>query len=186
MLARWIDRRWRPDANVFDILRVDFQGLYDAGYRLVLLDIDNTLVPHGAREPDARAQEAVARIRKARLAIIVVSNARSRRSSHFCSLLDIKCLPYAGKPSPRGVFSACQMMGVEPARSVLIGDQLFTDVAAAKSAGAASIRVSRISESEPLHIRFKRVLENILFRKFALQTEYVNLRDPDQYLQKGI
>ncbi len=181
MHGHWIDRRWRPHGNFSDILQIDFQSLYDAGYRLVLLDIDNTLVPHGTKEPDARARQVIARLEGAHLTATVVSNARSRRSRHFCDLLAVPCLPYAAKPSPRGVLKACKMQGVEPARTVLIGDQLFTDVAAARAAGASAIRVAPITRNEPCHIRLKRLCEKTLQRRFALQTQYVDLPQPDRH-----
>ncbi len=175
---RWMEKTWRPDGNVADILDIRFPDLFDAGYRLVLLDIDNTLVSHGLKLPDDHSFEAVARIRAAGLECIVVSNARSSRSRTFSERLGVECVSYAGKPSPRGVLEACRRMGIHPDRSVLVGDQLFTDIAAARSAGAASIRVQPLSWSEPPHMHFKRVLERPLLRWFRLDNTYMALPVP--------
>ena len=37
-----------PDAWVDSTYEIDFEQYYKEGYRAVIFDIDNTLVPHGA------------------------------------------------------------------------------------------------------------------------------------------
>ena len=180
MRQPWIDRCWRPDGNTTDILDLDFAAIRAAGYRLVLLDIDNTLVPHGTAKPDERAFETVSRIRSAGLECMVVSNARSARSKRFSDQLGVDSLPYAGKPSPRGVLSACKSKGIPPAQTVLIGDQLFTDIPAARRAGAGSIRVEPISRREPPHVVLKRIIERLLHHRFGLERAFLSLPSPDR------
>ena len=47
-------RKFFPDVYMESTYKIDFQKLYEKGYRGVIFDIDNTLVPHG--EPaDKRA-----------------------------------------------------------------------------------------------------------------------------------
>jgi HAD superfamily phosphatase (TIGR01668 family) len=174
----WLEKRFRPDGNAGSVFSIDYIGLFKAGYRLVLLDIDNTLVRHGQDHPSEAAVAAVRRILAAGLACIVVSNARSSRSKVFCERLRVTCVPGAGKPSPRGVLRACRMAGVDPGRTVLIGDQLFTDVAAAHRAGCAAIRVHPLHPAEPLFLRAKRLLERPLVRRFGLDRRYMSLPSP--------
>ena len=44
-----------PDAWVSSTYKIPFEKLYKRGYRGVIFDIDNTLVPHGA-PADERAE----------------------------------------------------------------------------------------------------------------------------------
>ena len=37
-----------PSELISSTYRIDFERLYEEGYRGILFDIDNTLVPHGA------------------------------------------------------------------------------------------------------------------------------------------
>ena len=46
-----------------------------------------------------------------------------------------------GKPSPEMLFDACTFRGVEPDRTVMIGDRLYTDIRMAERAGIDSILV---------------------------------------------
>ena len=40
--------RFFPDRYVASTYVIDFDRLYEEGYRGIIFDIDNTLVPHGA------------------------------------------------------------------------------------------------------------------------------------------
>ena len=51
-----------PDEYVASTYVIPFEELYEKGYRGVLFDIDNTLVPHGA-PADERAKKLFARNR---------------------------------------------------------------------------------------------------------------------------
>ncbi len=39
-----------PDRYVASTYVIDFEQLYEEGYRGLIFDIDNTLVPHGGRQ----------------------------------------------------------------------------------------------------------------------------------------
>ena len=40
--------RFYPDAWVDSTYQIDFEKIYEKGFRGLIFDIDNTLVPHGA------------------------------------------------------------------------------------------------------------------------------------------
>ena len=40
--------RFYPDVYLDSAYEIDYEGLYKQGYRGVIFDVDNTLVPHGA------------------------------------------------------------------------------------------------------------------------------------------
>lgn len=40
--------RFYPDIYMNSTYGIDFKNYYDSGYRGIIFDIDNTLVPHGA------------------------------------------------------------------------------------------------------------------------------------------
>ena len=46
-----------PDEYLDSAYVIDYDRLYREGYRGLIYDIDNTLVPHGARAPIASANE---------------------------------------------------------------------------------------------------------------------------------
>ena len=46
--------RFFPDEYVASTYVIPFEKLYEEGYRGVIFDIDNTLVPHGLRRMNVR------------------------------------------------------------------------------------------------------------------------------------
>lgn len=55
--------RFFPDEYVVSTYVIPFERLYEEGYRGVIFDIDNTLVPHGAPADD-RAKKLVSEIER--------------------------------------------------------------------------------------------------------------------------
>ena len=55
--------RFYPDEYLDSAYEIDFEALYTKGYRGVIFDIDNTLVPHGA-PADKRSVALFNRLRK--------------------------------------------------------------------------------------------------------------------------
>ena len=53
--------RFFPDEYVVSTYVIPFEKLYEQGYRGVIFDIDNTLVPHGA-PADERAKKLFQRL----------------------------------------------------------------------------------------------------------------------------
>lgn len=71
-----------PDAYIDSTYEIDFERLYREGYRGLLFDIDNTLVPHGA-PADERAKELFARLKNLGFDFCFLSNNQIERVSSF-------------------------------------------------------------------------------------------------------
>ena len=52
-----------PDEYLDSAYAIDYEGLYEQGYRGLIFDIDNTLVPHGAPQ-DERSLRLFSRLKK--------------------------------------------------------------------------------------------------------------------------
>lgn len=142
------------DAPVTDLSR--------RGFRVALLDLDNTLANDHVSKPSNYSKEAIAFLQNAGFACCIVSNARSTRSAEFAAELDIQCVSFARKPSPSGIYRALELMQAKSDEAVFFGDQIFTDIVAANRAGVYSILVERIHKKEVLYVRIKRPIERLV------------------------
>jgi len=157
-------RKLHPTVNVGSIFTYDFAAAYAAGKRLVLFDIDNTFVPHGAPADD-KTKELIARLKEMGFSLYAISNNKSPRVRKFCDAVDVPFICKAGKPSGKGYREAMQRAGAAPAETIFFGDQIFTDIWGANRAGIESILVRPIDLStDEIQIRIKRLLEKP-FRK---------------------
>lgn len=121
-------------------------ALREAGIRLVLADLDNTLVSYEEAMPSPRLIAWKGSLAAQGISLFVVSNSRkSRRCSDFCAALDVPYIHHAGKPRPGGIERALKEAGVSPAEAILVGDQIFTDVWGANRAGVKSVLVKPIA-----------------------------------------
>ena len=67
LMTKRLKKLFTPDYMFPDLLQVDFQTLADQGYKLILLDIDNTLALHGASVADDYARQVIGRVQEAGL-----------------------------------------------------------------------------------------------------------------------
>jgi len=140
---------------------VDFQKLYDLGYRGIISDIDNTLVEHDA---DA-SEEAVNLYRTLKdigFKVCFMSNNDEIRVSRFNKDMNTYSIYNAKKPLATSYNKAMDLMGTNKKNTIFIGDQIFTDILGANNAGLKSILVDPISKREEIQIVIKRFFEKIV------------------------
>ena len=144
-----------PDEYVESSYELDYQAFYNAGYRAVLFDIDNTLVPHGAPADD-RAVQLFEKIRSTGLKACLISNNKLGRVKSFADAVGAFYVEDAHKPSRKGYQRGMQEMGTTIENTLFVGDQLFTDVWGANKAGIRTYLVKPIHPKEEIQIVFKR------------------------------
>ncbi|MCM1105294.1 MAG: YqeG family HAD IIIA-type phosphatase [Clostridium sp.] len=154
--------RFYPDEDVDSVYGIDFEKRKEQGVAGVLFDIDNTLVPHGA-PADARAKELFAELKRLGIQVVFLSNNKEPRVKLFRDGVGYGTYIYkAGKPNPKNYRKAMQRMHTDETNTLLIGDQLFTDVWGAKRAGIPAILVKPIHPKEEIQIVLKRRLEAVV------------------------
>lgn len=158
-----------PDAYIDSTYEIDFERLYREGYRGLLFDIDNTLVPHGA-PADERAKELFARLKNLGFDFCFLSNNQIERVSSFHREVGGHFIENAHKPSTKNYVKAMEILGTDKSNTIFIGDQLFTDIYGAKRAGIRNILVKPIHPKEEIQIVLKRYLEKIVLH-FYLKEE---------------
>ena len=150
-----------PDRYVVSTYVINFEQLYSEGYRGLIFDIDNTLVPHGA-PADKRAAALFDRLKKLGFACCLISNNQEPRVKMFNQDIQVDYIYNAHKPSTKNYVKAMEIMGTDRSNTLFIGDQLFTDVWGAKRAGIQNILVKPIHPKEEIQIVLKRYLEHVV------------------------
>ena len=159
-----------PDEYVDSSYELDYQAFYNAGYRAVLFDIDNTLVPHGAPADD-RAVQLIEKIRNTGLKACLISNNKLGRVKSFADAVGAFYVEDAHKPSRKGYQRGMQEMGTTTENTLFVGDQLFTDVWGAKRTGLKSILVKPINPKEEIQIVLKRIPERWILHFYKKSKE---------------
>ena len=150
--------------KTFDQVSAAF--LVSIGIRGILLDIDNTLEPYEHPLPGEHVIAWLDSLKAAGISAAIVSNNGRDRVERFNEKLGLPAYYKAKKPFKRNLLRAISDMGTSLTETVLMGDQVFTDVWAAHNAGIMAILVPPINDKRDIFTRFKRLLERPIIRKY--------------------
>ncbi len=150
-----------PREYVDSTYQIDFKQLYQDGYRGIIFDVDNTLVPHDA-PIDERAKKLFDRLKELGFQTCLISNNKEERVKTFAKPIGAFYVYKAKKPNPKSYRKGMELMHTNERNTVFVGDQIFTDVYGANLAGIYSILVKPIHPKEEIQIVLKRYLEKIV------------------------
>lgn len=158
---------------------IDFDRLYKEGYRGVVFDIDNTLVPHGA-PADARAKALFAHLKELGFACCLLSNNKEPRVRMFNKDIRVHYICNAHKPWTANYRRAMELLGTDVSNTLYVGDQIFTDVWGANLTGMRTILVKPLNPREEIQIVLKRYPEKLVlffYRRYLKSRErYIKLK----------
>lgn len=158
-------RRWfRPASQVNTVYDIDLAALLVRGIQGIILDLDNTIVPWGARQAPAELLRWVASARAMGLHLCIVSNNRGSRVRALAAALGLPAVTGALKPRRGAIRRALSVMGTTPVTTALVGDQLFTDILGGNRLGLHTILVRPQGRREFFLTRATRFLERIVRR----------------------
>lgn len=146
------------------IYDIDLEKLYHSGIRLILTDLDNTLVSSDEAKPTNDVLNWLNKAQKIGLTVKIASNNNAERVKIFAENLAIDAYGFVYKPLKYKVKR--YMKGFEKDQTVFIGDQLLTDVAVAKRCGIKMflVRPVKLSADEDI-TKFNRKIEKRIIMK---------------------
>ena len=165
--------KFYPNEYMDSTYEIDFDRLYKEGYRGVIFDIDNTLVPHGA-PADERACALFLHLKELGFSCMLLSNNKEPRVKMFNDAVSVSYIHRAGKPNPANYRRAMETMGTDEKNTIFVGDQIFTDIYGANLTGIRTILVKPIHPKEEIQIVLKRYLEKIVlffYRRYRKKQE---------------
>ncbi len=154
--------RFRADAHADTLPEVSLDALAAQGVRGIVVDLDNTVCAYHRPELAPGVAEWVAAARARGFALVMVSNNFTERVSAVGAQLGIAVVPNALKPLPFAFLRALRLLGTPRRDTVVIGDQLFTDVLGAKLVGCRTILTKPLVETDFPLTRVLRFLERTI------------------------
>jgi len=155
-----------PKEYVPSVYDIHLDKLWNQGKRLILTDLDNTLVPWNERQVSNSLTDWFSRIRNYGFNTCLVTNNRGQHVTEFARQVGARAVRGARKPRPHGFLQAMSYFNASPAETVMIGDQLFTDIRGGNRLGLYTILVVPIHKREWWGTRMNRVLERAAVRVF--------------------
>ena len=163
------DHKFIPTIYQETVFDVDYNKLYDDGIRLILTDLDNTLVSYKDSEVTPKLLDWLNGLKSKGFEIMIVSNNSSvTRVKDFAEKLDIEYVDKAHKPLKGGFKKILKKASRKYTSNeiVAIGDQLMTDVFAANRMNYTSVLVKAIDrKTEKWTTKVNRKLERHVLKR---------------------
>lgn len=166
-------KKYYPYEYVESVFSIDYKKLYDKGFRGIIFDIDNTLVPHGADSTD-KVDKLFIEIRNLGFKTLLLSNNNEKRVKRFIKNIDTLYIFDAEKPDTLNYKEALKMLNLSKEKVIMIGDQIFTDILGANKSGIPSILVKFIGYYTETKIGIKRNLEKIILKIYKINKSNQN------------
>lgn len=132
----------------------------------LLVDVDDTLLKAAADSLPPGIRAWFAGLRAAGIPVAILSNGSRQRVARIAADVNVPALSMAGKPFAWAFRRGLALLGgADPARTGMVGDQLFTDVLGARRAGLTSILVEPLSPGKLPHTRLARRLERMVLKE---------------------
>jgi HAD superfamily phosphatase (TIGR01668 family) len=129
------------------------------GFDHVLLDMDNTILSRATHDVPPDAASWLADARQAGIEFCLLSNNWHRAPHEEAAKLGIAVVAKACKPLPPAFVVACRKVGGSRAGTLVIGDQLSTDILGAHLSGLRAYLVCPLVEQESRRTMAVRALE---------------------------
>lgn len=151
-----------PDVYIKSAYELDGEYLSSLGIKVVIFDIDNTLVPYSVQDMPEKTEEFLAHLEENGITPCFVSNNGKERVERFNGGKRF-ALYKGGKPSKKAALKVAKHFGVQANNIAVVGDQIFTDICFGKNAGAMTVLCPPIDpKNEPWYFVFKRLGEKII------------------------
>ena len=164
-------KHFLPDRQINSYGELTPEALSALGVRLLITDIDNTLVPYGDAVPTDEVRRWIDGMRRAGIDVALLSNNGAERVELFNAGLGLFAMPKSKKPGKKAVLRVIEHFGASKETTALLGDQLFTDVLCGKRAGVYTVLTERINDEENRFIKFKRLCEIPIRRALGLNVK---------------
>lgn len=159
---KWLCR-FMPVRSCLALADVEPAELAASGKRLVLLDVDNTLLPWRSEDIPQPTLDWVTACKAAGMELCVLSNTRHpERLKRICARLEVPFILGKFKPNPAIYREALAKFGRKPGEAVMIGDQIFTDIFGGNRAGIEGIWVKPLTSRDFVGTKFYRLCERLL------------------------
>ncbi len=154
-------RIFTPDGAFGSICDIGEPMLRSRGVTWLALDLDNTITRDCRDEIPENIAKKLDEFKTAGILLAVVSNNNPARVERFSKKSGLFCIPNACKPSKHGLLRAANTLQKPLCEGAVVGDQIFTDVWAGKSAGMSVFLVEPLGRDLGWFVRLKRRLERL-------------------------
>ena len=120
---------------------------------------------HGNPAAEEGVTEWLDQMRELGIKMRVVSNNTTKRVAPLAAKLGLEFTANGAKPLTFGITRAMRAMGCDKKNTLVVGDQIFTDVMAGNFKGVRTVLVEPFHLEKTWTFKLKRKLESVVFHR---------------------
>ena len=154
-----------PDLTAETIDCISLEALWADGVRGIIIDLDNTVVGYHESVLAQAVKDWIAAARDRGFRLVMLSNNFSERVAGVGAQLGLPTVPNALKPLPAGFARALRVLGTAKSQTIVVGDQILTDVLGAKLFGLRAILTEPLVAHDHGTTKILRFIERVVFKR---------------------
>ena len=162
----------RPDIYKKNIFEIDYEKLYLSGIRCLIFDLDNTLGLIKDETCPIKTKKLIKELKK-KFIIVISSNNIKGRINKYINDLEIDGMSFSLKPSIVSLKRIKEKYKLKKKEMIMIGDQILTDVFAAKRFRIKCVLVDPLGEKDLKITSINRVIENLIIKRLERQGKFM-------------
>jgi len=152
----------KPKIYVNSVYNIDLKKLKKTKkMKGIIVDLDNTLVAWGQKEISQKTIDWVKEAKRLGFKICIVSNTNSKRVAEFAKIFNIPYHSKYFKPLSIAFNNGLKILDTKKSETVVIGDQIFTDIWGGNRLKLLTILVVPIVKKDSIGTFLHRNLEKI-------------------------
>jgi hypothetical protein len=156
-----------PDLYYSSVHAIDLDALAADGIHVLLLDLDNTLLPRDTNVVPDELKAWAAGLTARGFRVCLVSNNWHERVHQVAGELGFDLVDKAIKPLPFAFMRALSRAQARRSEAAVVGDQLFTDILGGRLLGMRTVLVAPLSDTDLPHTLMLRRLEALVLKGSA-------------------
>lgn len=155
----------QPDRQFVRCSDIDVHAdIVAAGFTAVLLDVDNTILPRDGSGIPTDIRAWLVRLQAAGVRICLMSNNWHAPVHECAAALNLPLVCGCVKPLPFAFFAARKRINARRTHTLVIGDQLVTDIWGAHISGMPAYLTRPLCTTDLWHTRALRHVERVILR----------------------
>ena len=162
-------RRLMPDLLAANILDIPLAKLVEMQKKAMIFDLDNTITEWNNPQIHDDVIKWFRCLADFGITACLLSNNSGPRVMEAAGVLDIPYVAKATKPRRRAFLRAMELMGRTAEDTVMVGDQIFTDIYGGNRIGMYTILVAPLSAREFIGTKIMRRIERMTMKRMGIK-----------------
>ena len=152
----------KPNVYLESLTKIDLKKIKNKmKIKGIIMDLDNTAVAWGKDDVDENISQWINEAKRMKMPLCLVSNTHSRRVKRFADIFNIPFLSNSFKPFHLSFNKAIKILGTEYSETIVIGDQIFTDILGGNRLNMYTVLVAPLEKRDSIGTFIQRSLEKI-------------------------